>query len=230
MSQRTRKRNRNLDESSQSQSGESSQSSRGNNRASLTAPSEDEDHTRSVIATVKFILNHMATKFPIKRADLVKECCDGNGKIFSAILETVTSQLKFVYGIVFHEVAASKSNKQYICYSEYPCLLAKNKKNDFRDQSLLLLILSYIFIKGTAISEGALLNYLQRLDIKLDEEHEHFGDVKKSIETFRKQLYLKRDKKVSETSNEEKILFEWGERAFMEFDQKTMLTEIAKVS
>lgn len=51
---------------------------------------------------------------------------------------------------------------------------------------------------------GVLLNFLARLGINIDREHEYFGEVKKSLEIFRKQLYIKRDKKVSEASNEEK--------------------------
>lgn len=136
-----------------------------------------------------------------------------------------------VYGIIFHEVSSAKgSNKQYICFAENPSVsLLKLKKCDRKNESLKLLILSYIFVKGTSIGEGkfdltlthllqtqqklyffcfhplgVLLNFLERLGIDIDKEHEHFGDVKKCLETFRKQLYIKRDKKVSEASNEEK--------------------------
>lgn len=49
-----------------------------------------------------------------------------------------------------------------------------------------------------------LLNFLSRFDISIDNEHEYFGDVKKALETFRKQLYIKRERKELETSNEEK--------------------------
>lgn len=49
-----------------------------------------------------------------------------------------------------------------------------------------------------------LFNYLERIGIDIDKEHEYFGDVKKCLERFRKQLYIKREKKVSEASNEEK--------------------------
>lgn len=134
-----------------------------------------------------------------------------------------------VYGIIFHEVSSAKgSNKQYICFAENRSVsLLKLKKWDRKNESLKLLILSYIFVKGTSIGEGkfdsthtqqtqqklyffrfhplgVLLNFLERLGIDIDVEHEHFGDVKKCLETFRKQLYIKRDKKVSEASNEEK--------------------------
>lgn len=57
---------------------------------------------------------------------------------------------------MFHEVKSSKgSNKQYICFADnQQNSLLQLKKADRRDQTLLLLILSYMFVKGTSIGEG----------------------------------------------------------------------------
>lgn len=98
------------------------------------------------------------------------------------------------------------------------------RQGDSQNETLLFIVLSYIFIKGASVSEGkwddrtsttptqysvlflegVLLNFLESLNIDADREHNYFGDVKKKLETFRKQLYLKREKTESESTNEEK--------------------------
>lgn len=173
MSQRSRRTQARSLNGSQSQSSENSR--RSTQRA---ASPPDENYDEYTVATVKFILNHLATKYPIKRADIVKECCNGNTKIFTIILSVVQNHLKSVsfsvdiptiykynsntvcwiqvYGIIFEEVKSSKaSKKEYICTSHIPQIsLLQLKKSDRKDHSLLLLILSYIFVKGTCIGEG----------------------------------------------------------------------------
>lgn len=96
MSRRNRNRSQgaSLDVSSQSQTSQPSQSSRRGTQRTVSPP--DEDFDEYTVATLKFILNHMATKHPIKRADIVKECCNGNTKTFIAILSTVQNHLKSV--------------------------------------------------------------------------------------------------------------------------------------
>lgn len=93
-SQRNRNRTqaRNLDDSSESQL---SQSTRTANQ-SISPSQGTENYDQYTVATVKFILNHIATKYPIKRADLVKECCNGNTRIFTAISSAVQNRLKAV--------------------------------------------------------------------------------------------------------------------------------------
>lgn len=92
MSQRNRNRSQasSLNESSQSQS------SRRSNRPASPSSLDAEDYDQYTVAAVKFILNQLSTKYPIKRADLVKECCNGNGRIFSIILSVVQNSLKTV--------------------------------------------------------------------------------------------------------------------------------------
>ncbi|XP_037049570.1 non-structural maintenance of chromosomes element 3 homolog [Bradysia coprophila] len=226
MSQRSRRRNFNA--SSQSQMNASSSSG---GSVSLGTPEESEDYDQYTVMTVKFILNHLAARLPIKRADLVKECCNGSSKIFMIIQPAVQNRLKSIYGIILHELTSVKSGgKQYICFEKNPAVsMIKMRKCERQNQTLLLIILSYIFTKGESVSEGVMKKFLERLDIDMDKEHEWFGDVKKCLETFRKQLYLKREKMQSEATSEEKISIEWGERALMEFDKKTMLINIAEV-
>lgn len=95
MSRRAQNRSQatSLNVSSQSQL---SQSSRRGNRSISPSSPDDENYGQYTAATVKYILNHMATNYPIKRSDLVKECCNGNTKTFTIILTAVQNHLKSV--------------------------------------------------------------------------------------------------------------------------------------
>lgn len=95
MSRRNRNQSQanNLNVSTPSQS---SQSSRRGNQSFSPSSQGDGDYEQHTAATVKFILNHMTSKYPIKRTDLVKECCNGNSRIFPVILSAVQNHLKSV--------------------------------------------------------------------------------------------------------------------------------------
>lgn len=59
---------------------------------------------------------------------------------------------------------------------------------------LLLIVLSYIFMKGGRVMEPVLFTFLKKMHIE-EEPHEYFGNFKKSItETFVKQMYLRKEK------------------------------------
>lgn len=91
------RRNQNASQSSQSQNRRSSRSSQ--NQSSQSNGSEDsiaENYDENVTTTVKFILNHSANKHPIKRSDIVKECTNGDAKMFQQILSVVQNHLKSV--------------------------------------------------------------------------------------------------------------------------------------
>lgn len=95
MSQRSQRsqRRRNFNASSQSQINESTSS--GNQSLSPRSP-ESQDYDQYIVTTVKFLLNHLAARLPIKKADLVKEGCNGSNKIFMIILPAVQNRLKSV--------------------------------------------------------------------------------------------------------------------------------------
>lgn len=73
------------------------------------------------------------------------------------------------------------------------------------DSTLLFIVLSYVYMKGDNVAETVLFEFLQSLGIN-DTEHEYFGtDVLKLIsERFVKQMYLKREKVVLESGNNER--------------------------
>lgn len=130
------------------------------------------------------------------------------------------------------EVPGIKTGKAYISHSEEPgnSLLLYDAEQQ-RHLTLLFIILSYLFMRGsdtpnqTKTSEGnisflfvikkikyiyslleELLQFLSSLRVKFDEYHPYFGSSLKKLvtETFVKQLYLKREKVVSELESETK--------------------------
>lgn len=108
-----------------------------------------------------------------------------------------------VYGLTIHEIK-EKSGKIYLITSEFGCISEVEYTTEQReDLRLLLIVLSYIFMKGGKVIEPALFGFLKKLKIE-DESHEDFGLFKKKItETFIKQQYLKKEKVEMESGNME---------------------------
>lgn len=171
---------------------------------------------------IRYILNVSSKKTPFKSADIVKHCLKGEQKMFVHLLPEVEDMLSDVsisikilsfdalnidcmllqvYGLRVSEVK-EKTNKFYLTTSEFACGSASefhsSQKPDLR---LLLIVLSYIFMKGGRVLEPALFAFLRKLRIE-EEPHEYFGYFKKNInEKFVKQLYLKKEKVEMESGN-----------------------------
>lgn len=116
------------------------------------------DSNDAVILTinnmVKYFLNFSSTKIPIKRADLSKSV-NVNPKTFPEVFNSCKKILKDVYGLEVFEVAEKKSAKVFIVYTSLPRLSALQLSPHQRNEnSLLFLILSYIFMKGGEVQEG----------------------------------------------------------------------------
>lgn len=147
-----------------------------------------------------------------------------------------------------------KSVKQYLAYSNFPATsIAEFNEEQGHETALLFLILSYIFMKGSEITErkclylvfkfvskplsatyfqfaDALFDFLDTIQICDNEVHPYFGDVAKYIkEVFPKQHYLRRTKMEIEGVNEERIVIKWGQRANLEFDKKKILQTVGKI-
>ncbi|XP_023306674.2 uncharacterized protein LOC111688402 [Lucilia cuprina] len=195
---------------------------------------EISNYTNNIIT---FVLNGAATKLPLKEKDMVSTI-NVKGMLFRMSLSQAKTALKETYGLELLDVPDSKTGKAYICISQDTAksLLLYDEEQQ-RHLTLLFVILSYLFMRGsdtpnkTKTSEEDLLLFLNGLRIKLDEYHPYFGqNLKKLImETFVKQLYLKREKVVSELESETKFYYYWGFRAHAEFDKKLLLDAVAKI-
>ena len=105
--------------------------------------------------------------------------------------------------------------------------VAELDEEERKELAVLYIVLSYIFMKNGTITDQALYDFLEKLNISMDEENEIFGDVKKMIQdTFVKQQYLNRIKQTVEGLNEEKYNYVWGARAHAELDKKEVLESV----
>ncbi|KAM7361368.1 necdin, MAGE family member [Cochliomyia hominivorax] len=191
-------------------------------------------YTNSIIT---FVLNGASNKYPLKEKDMIATL-NLKGKLFNMALNNAKTALKETYGLILADVPDSKSGKIYICHNEdaIQSMLICDEEQQ-RHLTLLFVILSYLFMRGsdkqkkTKTSEEELIMFLDKLRIKFDEYHPYFGsNLKKLItETFVKQLYLKREKVVSDLESETKFYYYWGFRAEREFDKKQLLEATAKI-
>lgn len=192
----------------------------------------DVDEIRSFSNNlVKYILNNSVTKLPFKRQDIVKNILNGKAKIYDNVFKLACEKLEDVYGIRVAVVEDAKSVKQYISYCNFPaCSTMVFNEEQTREATLLFLVLSYIFMKGSEIPEHALFDFLETIQIPSTDVHPYFGDVSKTVkDVFTKQQYLKRVKYEIEGASEERIVLKWGQRAHLEFDKKQMLKSVGKI-
>lgn len=59
-------------------------------------------------------------------------------------------------------------------------------------------------MKNGSVYETSLYNFLEKLDIHEKIEHYYFSNVKKKIDLYIKQLYIKKEKETVEGMHEEK--------------------------
>lgn len=100
------------------------------------------------------------------------------------------------------EIKDDKNAKFYLGISLDPAAsdleVSYAQRNEMR---LLFIVLSFIYMKHEPVLEATLMAFLRRLDIE-GEQHEVFGNIPKMIgDKFVKQMYLKKEKIVLETNN-----------------------------
>ncbi|XP_061394736.1 uncharacterized protein LOC133330306 [Musca vetustissima] len=159
---------------------------------------------------ITYILNGISCKLPMKEKDMCT-ALNIKGKMFSMAFQQAKLVLQETYGICLAEVPDTKSGKALICYNEdtAKCQLLYDEEQ-LQQLTLLFIVLSYLFMRGSDspdkhnTTEEDLINFLSGLRISFDCCHEYFGaNVKKLLtETFVKQLYLKRDKVISDMDAE----------------------------
>ncbi|XP_061394737.1 melanoma-associated antigen D2-like [Musca vetustissima] len=186
---------------------------------------------------ITYILNGISCKLPMKEKDI---CAALNirGKMFSMAFQQAKAVLQETYGIGVAELPDTKSGKAFICYNEdtAKCHLLYDDEQ-LQQLTLLFIVLSYLFMRGSDspdkhnTTEENLENFLKGLRIRFDSCHEYFGgNVKKLLtETFVKQLYLKRDKVISDMNGETIFFYNWGRRAHIEFDKEMILKKDPRV-
>lgn len=113
---------------------------------------------------------------------------------------------------------------------ENPYVQIASSKSESKQQVLLFLVLTHIFMHDGLTTEAWLLEFLTNLGISSpDNNHEYFGNVMHSInEVFVPQHYLE---KIVENKNNDppKIEYKWGPRAEYEFTRRAALKFVSQV-
>ncbi|NXH47230.1 NSE3 protein, partial [Dicaeum eximium] len=226
---------------------------------------------------VQFLLVKDQKKIPIKRADMLKniirEYRDAyseivnragrtlqqvgehgreGGRVLGETLHGLTLVLPQVFGLQLVEIDTKRHiyiliNNLPRAEGEYLCRGKEKEK-----MGLLLVILSFIFMKGNSVKDsefshkppvphfplvpcsltppfpGALWEFLHLLRVYPGKQHAVFGDVRKLVtEEFVRQKYL--ETTPIPLTDPPEFKFQWGPRAEKETSKKDVLNFVAKI-
>ncbi|XP_064593184.1 non-structural maintenance of chromosomes element 3 homolog isoform X3 [Zonotrichia leucophrys gambelii] len=181
---------------------------------------------------VQFLLVKDQKKIPIKRADILKNIIREYKNAYSEIVKRADRILQEVFGLQLVEMDTKRHiyiliNNLPHAEGQHPYRAKEKEKN-----GLLLVILSFIFMKGNSVKDiffpGALWEFLHLLRVYPGKEHSVFGDVKKLVtEEFVRQKYLE----ITPTplTDPPEFKFQWGPRAEKETSKKDVLNFVAKM-
>ncbi|NWZ72922.1 NSE3 protein, partial [Acrocephalus arundinaceus] len=224
---------------------------------------------------VQFLLVKDQKKIPIKRADMLKnvireyrdaysEILNRTGKTLQEVGGTregdglgetsreLTLVLPQVFGMQLVEIDSKRH--MYILINNLPRAggkyLCRDKEKE--KMGLLLVILSFIFMKGSSVKDsesslkppwypilqpthsvtppfpGALWEFLHLLRVYPGRPHQVFGDVRKLVtEEFVRQKYL--EITPIPLTDPPEFKYQWGPRAEKEISKKDVLNAVAKI-
>ncbi|NXD46473.1 NSE3 protein, partial [Copsychus sechellarum] len=202
---------------------------------------------------VQFLLVKDQKKIPIKRADMLKNIIreykdayseivsragrtlqevwgarQGKGRVFGGDPRGLTPVLPQVFGLQVVEIDTKRHI--YILINNLPHAegqyLCSDK--DKEKMALLLVILSFIFMKGNSVKDSALWEFLHLLRVYPGKQHSVFGDVRKLLtEEFVRQKYL--EITPIPLTDPPEFKYQWGPRAEKETSKKDVLNFVAKI-
>ncbi|NXS31446.1 NSE3 protein, partial [Pomatostomus ruficeps] len=177
---------------------------------------------------VRFLLVKDQKKIPIKRADILKNVIREHRDDSSEIIKRAGKTLQEVFGLQLVETDSKRHT--YVLVNNLPRAegeyLCRNKEKE--KMGLLLVILSFIFMKGNSVKDSALWEFLHLLHVYPGKHHKVFGDVQKLVtEEFVRQKYLEVTSIPLMDPPEYK--YQWGSRAEKETSKKDVLNFVAKI-
>ncbi|NXS20817.1 NSE3 protein, partial [Mystacornis crossleyi] len=133
-----------------------------------------------------------------------------------------------VFGLQLVEI--DRKRHTYILVNNLPRAegeyLCRDKEKE--KMGLLLVILSFIFMKGNSVKDGALWEFLNLLRVYPGKQHRVFGDVRKLVmEEFTRQKYLEITS--IPLTDPPEFKYQWGPRAENETSKKDVLNFVAKI-
>ncbi|XP_075580901.1 non-structural maintenance of chromosomes element 3 homolog [Pelecanus crispus] len=192
-------------------------------------PTHSQDQVNQKVSElVQFLLVKDQKKIPIKRADILKRVIREYRDVYSEIVNRAGQTLQQVFGLQLVEI--DTRHHIYILTSNLPRAEGENLRRDNQTAKLglLIVILSFIFMKGNSAKDGAVWEFLRRLRLQPGERHEVFGDVKKLVtEEFVRQKYL--EITPIPLTDPPEFKYQWGPRAAKETSKRDVLRFVAKI-
>ncbi|XP_071275437.1 non-structural maintenance of chromosomes element 3 homolog [Agelaius tricolor] len=196
-------------------------------------PTQVERHSQDrvnqkVSELVQFLLVKDQKKIPIKRADMLKNVIREYRNAYAEIVRRADRILQEVFGLQLVEIDTKRHI--YILINNLPHAegqhLCRGKEKE--EMGLLLVILSFIFMKGNSVKDSALWEFLHLLRVYPGKQHSVFGDVRKLVtEEFVRQKYL--ETTPIPLTDPPEFKFQWGPRAEKETSKKDVLNFVAKM-
>ncbi|NXG03330.1 NSE3 protein, partial [Sakesphorus luctuosus] len=177
---------------------------------------------------VQYLLVKDQKRIPIKRADMLKNVVWQYRDAYTQIVNQAGRTLQEVFGL--HLVEIDPKRHTYILTNNLPCAAENHpcRGKEKAKMGLLIVILSFIFMKGNSVKDGALWEFLRRLRVHPGEQHEKFGDIQKLVtEEFVRQKYL--EITPIPLTDPPQFSYQWGPRAVKEISKKDILNFVAKI-
>ncbi|NXP29153.1 NSE3 protein, partial [Scytalopus superciliaris] len=177
---------------------------------------------------IQFLLVKDQKKIPIKRADMLKNVIREYRDAYTEIMNQAGRTLQEVFGLQLVEIDPKRHT--YILISTLPRAEGNHpcRGKEKAKIGLLIVILSFIFMKGNLVKDSALWEFLRWLRVYPGEQHEIFGDVQKLVtEEFVRQKYL--ETTPIPLTEPTQFNYQWGPRAAKETSKKDILNFVAKV-
>ncbi|NXQ50106.1 NSE3 protein, partial [Catharus fuscescens] len=187
-----------------------------------------EQVNQKVSELVQFLLVKDQKKVPIKRADILKNIIREYRDAYSEIVNRAGETLQEVFGLQLVEIDTKRHiyilrNNLPRAEGQYLCREKEKEK-----MGLLLVILSFLFMKGNSVKDSAVWEFLHRLRVYPGKQHSVFGDVRKLVtEEFVRQKYL--EITPIPLTDPPEFKYQWGPRAQKETSKMDVLKFVAKI-
>ncbi|XP_049638662.1 non-structural maintenance of chromosomes element 3 homolog [Suncus etruscus] len=182
-----------------------------------------------VAELVQFLLVKDQRKLPVRRADMLRHVAGDYRDVFAELLRRAAERLLDVFGYRLVELEP-RSHTYVLVNALEPVEADAEVRGDQGTPTtgLLMIVLGLIFMKGNAVKETEVWDFLRRLGVHPARRHLVFGDPKKLItEDFVRQRYLDY-RRIPHTDPVDYEL-QWGPRTRLETSKMKVLQFVAKV-